>query len=796
MLNRMALAGAVAAVFLSSLIVSGSVFAAGDVNEQECPTATESSPGFRNYLPDCRAYEMVTPPYKDGNGNMHVQAISSEGSRVIVSSLSAFAGTESDPIDGGSGAVYQFARSGSGWVVSSATPPTSLTPNAHLFGVSADATATMWEVLGQSRSIYSTMLDVREPSGSFVEVGPLIPPGGATGPPADNHGGDNEEVGFAGASDDLSRMLFTIRAEHPEFLWPGDTTQPETNHKSLYEYVGVENKRPMLVGVNDVGDLISNCGVDVGYTGPNLDGGQDSYNAVSANGETVFFTPEGHENSGCKPATEAPEVDELYARVGQIQTVAISEPSFAQCIFCRTGVPTLKEPATTEKRSIFQGASQDGSKAFFLTEQELLAGNVGPNIYEYDFDNPVGEKIVRVSGGSPGHESSDPEVQGVARVSEDGSHVYFVAKGVLAGMNAEKKSPAQGANNLYVFERDSVYPSGHTIFVATLSSETKVELGTDEAPCMVLSGEEKEECERPFIREFQERNGADARDWNQEDHRPLQATPEGRFLVFESSADLAGNTSGLQQVFEYDAQEERLVRVSVGAAGYASGVANAEVHSSSIQSQSYSGVSAPTDSTTDLAVSADGSRVLFYSSGGLTEGSEADTVNVYEYRSEGSSGSIANGNVYLIGTNAASPEAIGLDASGIDAFFLTADPLVPADVDTQVDIYDAREDGGFLAPIVAAACASEACQGTPSSARVFGLPASAGVMGSDNLTAPPADAQQPPGQITTTPKPEKCKKDFTKKHGRCVKIKEKKSKAKKLTGASKGREVNRRKGSK
>ncbi len=183
---------------------------------------------------------------------------------------------------------------------------------------------------------------------------------------------------------------------------------------------------------------------------------------------------------------------------------------------------------------MFQGASEDGSKAFFLTEQELFAGARGMNLYEYDFDDPLHEKLVRVSTGS-----EEPEVQGVARVSEDGTHVYFVAKGVLSGRNAEGREPVLGGENLYVFERDAVYPAGRVAFVATLSP-------------------------------------ADLVDWEAEDERrPVQVTPDGRFVVFQSVADLtAGDTSSEPQVFEYDAVAERLVRVSTGQAGYASGLAN------------------------------------------------------------------------------------------------------------------------------------------------------------------------------------------------------------------------------
>jgi hypothetical protein len=178
------------------------------------------------------------------------------------------------------------------------------------------------------------------------------------------------------------------------------------------------------------------------------------------------------------------------------------------------------------------------------------------------------------------------------------------------------------------------------------------------------------------------------------------------------------------------------VRVSIGAAGYEAG---ANTNSSAIPNQSYAQVSAPAEAGTWLAVSADGSRVLFSSRGALTEGAEAAAAekaeSVYEYDSIGS---IDNGSVYLIsdGTNMLNALEIGLDASGKDAFFQTADPLIPSDIDTAFDIYDARIDGGFPAPAAPVACEGDPCQGSPSAPPPLGAPGSVSELGGGNLAAP------------------------------------------------------------
>lgn len=747
MAKRAASLGGLASIVVAALLVlPSSAMATGDANESGCPPETEASPGFRAFMPDCRAYEMATPPFKDGSVSTQVRAVSSGGERVIVTSLSAFAGTESDPLDDVFGAAYQLVRSGSGWEASSITPPTSLSPNSVLMGVSSDGARSVWQVLGSAKSVESSQLDLREPDDSFVEVGQLTPPAGSEGPPAGGtEGGGNIDIAPAGASENLSHVLFTVQSGVHQYLWPGDTTGD--GGRSLYEYVGTGNTRPTLVGVNNEGDLISECGTGIG-SGETVGSAADAYNAVSASGETVFFTPTGREvarGEACGGSgLRAPEVDELYARLDQLQTVSISEPPYFDCHRCRTGTSTEAEggePATNEEQAIFQGASEDGSKAFFLTEQELLAGNAGMNLYEYDFERPPGEKVARVSSGAPEHEALEPEVQGVARVSEDGSHVYFVAHAALAGANDEGNAPTPGLDNLYVFERDTDYPSGRTAFVATLSSE-------------------------------------DGEDWSRADARPVQATPDGQFLVFDSRADLLGSGSGLSQVYEYDALSERLVRVSAGAADYPPGTASAETHESTVSVQGHAGQSAPAAATTELAVSEDGSRIVFASRAALTEGAEAGKGNLYEYRDTGGSDDEGGSKeVFLIAANAEEAvSATGLDATGADVFFETDSELVPSDVDTAADLYDAREDGGFPAPVAPVSCAGEGCEGAPTVPAPFGAPGSVAVTGADDVMGlVPTSPNSPSEPTAVAPKTVKCRKGFTKKHGKCVKAKKKRS---------------------
>ena len=133
-----------------------------------------------------------------------------------------------------------------------------------------------------------------------------------------------------------------------------------------------------------------------------------------------------------------------------------------------------------------EGVSENGARVFFSSAQQLtndasedeggdaaggcttVKGVGGCNLYLYE-DPQGGGRLVDVSAGDVS--GGGPGVQGVMGVSADGSHVYFIAKGVLAGANAEGAQPMEGADNLYVYERDEAHPAGQTVFIATLPGD-------------------------------------------------------------------------------------------------------------------------------------------------------------------------------------------------------------------------------------------------------------------------------------------------------------------------------------
>jgi hypothetical protein len=687
-------------------------------------------------LPDCRAYEIVTPVSK--NGALFVPVldgppvqISGEGSRVIASSLQCLAQSQSCTAARAEfGVPFEFDRNAAGWATTALAPPASVHAEDGQWGASAQTGMALFSVsvAGQvSDTFYA-----RRPGGTFEAIGPLS----ETFPYSSIH--STESVATA----DLSHVIFW--GADKQGSWPTLIGKGEP----LFEYAGTGNSSPFLVDVEGgehstktIGDCSELAVPGVRSTGAFL-------YALSATGEIVYFEvcPGGEEDGAAGGG--------LYARIDgegpAARTVAVSghAPSGAGLDECSGACASSPESGAG-----LEGVSEDGSRVFFSSAQQLtndasedegadaaqgctnVRGSGGCNLYLYEDPQEDG-RLVDVSAGDVS--GLGPQVQGVMAVSADGSHVYFVAKGVLAGANTEGRQPMEGADNLYMYERDEAYPSGRTVFVATLPGDEAAGAG-----------------------EFRE-----VEQWKKHG-KAANVTPDGEFLVFTSHGALTPDDSrglGPEQVYRYDAVTGSLVRVSVGEHGFDddgnAGVGGARV----VPPNSKIG-----QPRRDPSMSDDGSVVFFQSPVALAAralndvplnggGSGNDLAqNVYEWEAPGARGcGEAAGCIYLIsdgqdasesggsaGATDSSVELLGSDASGDDVFFTTADRLVPADTDSELDIYDARVDGGFPAPVETSGCEAQGCHGEGPAAGVFGVLPSETLTGVGNL--PPGSSGKPGG---------------------------------------------------
>lgn len=678
-------------------------------------------------LPDCRAYEMVSPAYTEGFNvrKASVAAVANVpfGSGVYIGqSFGIFGGAENTNKFGGR---YLFTRAETGWSTTPFEPPFSqfvdMTGTQEPW-ISPDLRSSVWELgsaLPGSTAVPNRSYYLRNPAGVYTAIGPDAPVGTKAGAfslqikPTD-----------LGASSDLSHFVFSSKDElEGEPFWLDDETFVE--HPSLYEYVGTHNTAPTRVGVTGGAgstDEISQCGTSLGAnvnpTGFENTGGS-LYNAVSVTGTTIFFTAAHEGCEGFNPQTnkeeeegEGPPVDEIYARIDDERTVAISEPTTGAGGDCETCQEGSLASAT------YLAASADGSKALFITTQKLLPADTDStsDLYEYDFNAPAGHKVIQISAGGSGDPTpgAGAGVVGLTTVSPDLSHIYFVATGILTTTpNARGQEAKVGQDNLYGYESDLAHPGeSKTVFIGALESSDSADWAG--------------------FKIYKNNN---------------QVTPDGRLLLFSSSADLTSDdTSTASQLFQYDSQTGDLIRVSKGQEGY-NNDGNGKVAVGNERLQSSDGAYVVFDSTVPLTPQA-------ATSSGFN--------NVYEYH---------NGNVYLISdghdttgfVNNRGSEVVGVSPSGADIYFTTGDPLLPSDTNTQVGIYDAREGGGFPLPAITPACSEDACQGQPSPSSVAQTPASSNLSGAGNLAPLPSAPILPP--------PAKCPKGKKLSRGKCAQVK-------------------------
>jgi hypothetical protein len=677
-------------------------------------------------LPDCRAYEMVSPLYKqsyDAKPTPVGVPVAPEGETVGFQSEGDFGEPENYEAAAFSPALkYTSRRGASGWITSSTFAPSLLVPiptyHAGLDGdFSPDLRSSQVScgpsLPGKVETIYTGFVCAKRTEGgewkSTAYTYLTNRPSPATA------------AGYLGGSSDMSRVF--IQPTKP--LLANDNLV-EQGSDGIYEIAGVGSESPQLrlVNVDNQGNELAIERSPSTYEGPLIGDGLESplvegtaYQAISESGETVFFTAQRKGSVVGSPLI-------VYARIPCVagpdcatgrETVAVSNPSLNissqwQCKKC--------EPGSTPESATFQGASADGSKVFFTTTQQLLNKDATLNLYEYDFNRPPGEKLVLLSA-APKPETEGAGVRGVLRTSSDGSHVYFVAVGVLTSVaNGNGEKATSGKSNLYGYDTDT----GEIKFVAAI----KINLAT------LYSGAGSKE--------------------SRDSERHAQTTPDGRYLVFSSEGALAGATNGntAQGVYRYEFETGEVTWVShaglacAGEAGepgcgqggrsaWVAALPGKEIGAEADINDWNRAISGCPNGVTESEKEQcpggthDGEYIVFGTGEKLQNADVNKSADVYEWHcsspchnpaGEGVVSMISDGHSSGGGSGGGG-ESVGaplggMSASGSDIFFFTFTSLVGQDTDPLRDMYDARVDGGFKAPVAEPSCSGEACQGTSS----------------------------------------------------------------------------------
>jgi hypothetical protein len=663
---------------------------------------------YSHGLPECRAYEMVSPLEKQQHDAVQYDeppfmSVSPEGTAFEWVGEGDYAGAEGYDVGAFSPTnPYVAQRTSSGWMTRSAYPPANLLEAFPAFG---------------GVGVYSPNLADEAVCGGTIstgtEYGPTIrcalrdSSGLWTG--TSEYTELNGEVFGSPTTEGASTNGedYVFHAEPGAHFLPADESANTCGNNEqcggIYELAGLGTSSPelRLVDVDNNGDMIGPETVDdVGAVGGHEPAGS-KYQAISSNGSRIFFT-----------ATPSGGVPTIYARVNGAETVAISNPAPSECNTCNA----------TPAEGRYEGASANGEKVFFITTQQLLDSDTDEelDLYEYDFNNPNGHELVQVSRGGLGDVTpgAGAEVQGVVDVSEDGSHVYFVAHGILTTLpNGLGQTAVNEAYNLYGYDTDT----GETKFVATLPESDDSLWGFSQ----LVGGS------------------------GHSDTHLAQTTPDGRYLVFDTTAKLIttgpeADTSGAEQVYRYDFKTGSILRISVGHEGFANN-GNTPGFGAIIAPMAGEDESAaPTVNDVDRTISESGEAVAFVSAAPLQSTDVAEGTNTSCVLGEHAGGAGCeiyvwhNGSVNMV-SDGLDPVGViyaGMSATGSDIFFQSATELVGQDTDSLGDIYDARVDGGFPAPVTEPTCSGEACQGTQSATPTFATPGTASFTGgADDVTS-------------------------------------------------------------
>lgn len=659
-------------------------------------------------LPPGRAYEMVSPIYKGGFGVLFVEGVSPDGENVAFYSPGAFAGAPASltNID------YLAHRETTGWSTLSEMTPALLAPDLE----DRDISPTLGTIMNLGKAGANKEGAAQEGTEERFLLHQTNLPNTAANWELAGFGlrtllEKSITLTYQGASSDFCHLLFRsgggqAKDEHVEALLPEaiDTVGP------VYELDrGCDDTPPTirLVAVNAAGQSISpSCQVDAGIDDYHT-ASPSAYNALASGGNEVFFTT-------CVDNLVTDH--QLFVRLGGTTTLEISKP-ISETETC-VQTPTCKK-ASTRPSANFAGASEDGSMVFFTTTAPLAGEDVdaGNDLYMARIGCPegateceTGEKVV-TSLVQLSHAGEAAEVQGVARVAPDGSHVYFVARGVLSGDNSEGVAPVRGADNLYVYDSRS----GDRVFIGVLCS------GHD------LSGL-AEDLHCPST------NGIDTSLWTS-GGEVQTGGKGGRFLVFATySALTSDDTDAAKDVYRYDSETGILTRVSIGEGGY-----DANGNDSSFDATIAAGHRGRTvrfqSELNNRAITEDGTQIVFTTAGPLSAGDVNHLTNVYIWTEGGSGG---EGEVSLVSSGSAvepdSEPVISL--SGKDIIFRTDQGLVRQDTDGAPDVYDARVGGGFPeSPAPREECSADACQGPLTNPAPLLVPASSLQTAGENFAA-------------------------------------------------------------
>ena len=401
---------------------------------QKCPENEQrrAEQPFAQALPDCRAYEMVSPLQSEGHDatepGLSLGTVRAAVSGEAITYLTA--GSFAEP----KGALFRsqiLSRRGpAGWSTRSIIPPFEAYQGNFGTGysgvffnpeLSAGLTGTDAPLAAEAPHGLEELYLADLTGSTYTLVSRLPSSEEIYAEPYEQRDGDG--VFPMGSSSDLSHIVFIAGSE-------GSGT--------IREWAG---GRVVTVDVPNTPGEPWQAGVGATIASNPEGQGTRVWRAVSADGSRVVFTRSVHGEPGVEYVRENPEQPQ-------------SPMNGSECLDAADAC-TIQISAGAAK---YEGASTDDSRIFYTENGDL-----------YEYSLPLGS-----ASGEARALTHEGNVQGVVQISEDGSYVYFVANAVLGDGAAHgavsgncriEEEQYLGACNLYVS-----HDGGETKFIATLSN--------------------------------------------------------------------------------------------------------------------------------------------------------------------------------------------------------------------------------------------------------------------------------------------------------------------------------------